>query len=121
MVYEENVPNVTDTVKVCHKSFPLTDLHIAYTCNKVKLLNCPKKLNFIISLHYHSIFLCTFIYIYPHRCRVCVLFSKANKNLDMSINASNNFNLNITWSVGSTGNGLNHFAVLLNNIQGSGY
>ncbi|XP_033882072.3 attractin-like protein 1 isoform X1 [Acipenser ruthenus] len=25
-----------------------------------------------------------------------------NKNLDMSINASNNFNLNITWSVGST-------------------
>lgn len=29
---------------------------------------------------------------------------KANKNLDMSINASNNFNLNITWSVGSTGN-----------------
>lgn len=27
-----------------------------------------------------------------------------NKNLDMSINASNNFNLNITWSVGSTGN-----------------
>lgn len=28
---------------------------------------------------------------------------KANKNLDMSINASNNFNLNITWSVGSTG------------------
>lgn len=28
---------------------------------------------------------------------------QANKNLDMSINASNNFNLNITWSVGSTG------------------
>ncbi|XP_007574327.1 attractin-like protein 1 [Poecilia formosa] len=27
---------------------------------------------------------------------------QANKNLDMSINASNNFNLNITWSVGST-------------------
>ncbi|MGH0160302.1 UNVERIFIED_CONTAM: hypothetical protein FKN15_039103 [Acipenser sinensis] len=25
-----------------------------------------------------------------------------NKNLDMSINASNNFNLNITWSIGST-------------------
>lgn len=32
-----------------------------------------------------------------------VLPLKANKNLDMSINASNNFNLNITWSVGSTG------------------
>lgn len=31
---------------------------------------------------------------------------KANKNLDMSINASNNFNLNITWSVGSTGTSL---------------
>lgn len=31
-------------------------------------------------------------------------FLKPNKNLDMSINASNNFNLNITWSVGSTGN-----------------
>uniref|UniRef100_A0A7N6A1F6 Attractin-like 1b n=1 Tax=Anabas testudineus TaxID=64144 RepID=A0A7N6A1F6_ANATE len=30
------------------------------------------------------------------------MFIKANKNLDMSINASNNFNLNITWSVGST-------------------
>ncbi|XP_066549769.1 attractin-like protein 1 isoform X1 [Amia ocellicauda] len=27
---------------------------------------------------------------------------QTNKNLDMSINASNNFNLNITWSVGST-------------------
>ncbi|XP_056152628.1 attractin-like protein 1 isoform X1 [Lampris incognitus] len=27
---------------------------------------------------------------------------QANKNLDMSINASNNFNLNVTWSVGST-------------------
>ncbi|KAM9426169.1 attractin-like protein 1 isoform 2-T2 [Pholidichthys leucotaenia] len=27
---------------------------------------------------------------------------QANKNLDVSINASNNFNLNITWSVGST-------------------
>ncbi|TNN03732.1 hypothetical protein fugu_000761 [Takifugu bimaculatus] len=27
---------------------------------------------------------------------------QASKNLDMSINASNNFNLNITWSVGST-------------------
>ncbi|KAG2462460.1 ATRN1 protein, partial [Polypterus senegalus] len=27
---------------------------------------------------------------------------QSNKNLDMSINASNNFNLNITWSVGST-------------------
>ncbi|KAG9466258.1 hypothetical protein GDO78_016911 [Eleutherodactylus coqui] len=25
-----------------------------------------------------------------------------NKNLDISINASNNFNLNITWSIGST-------------------
>lgn len=32
-----------------------------------------------------------------------ILYLKANKNLDMSINASNNFNLNITWSVGSTG------------------
>lgn len=32
-----------------------------------------------------------------------LIFLKANKNLDMSINASNNFNLNITWSVGSTG------------------
>ncbi|XP_077437375.1 attractin-like protein 1 isoform X2 [Vanacampus margaritifer] len=28
---------------------------------------------------------------------------QANKNLDMSINASNNFNLNITWSLSSTG------------------
>ncbi|CAB1312774.1 unnamed protein product [Coregonus sp. 'balchen'] len=28
--------------------------------------------------------------------------SHSNKNLDMSINASNNFNLNITWSIGST-------------------
>ncbi|KAH0516146.1 Attractin-like protein 1 [Microtus ochrogaster] len=28
---------------------------------------------------------------------------QSNKNLDISINASNNFNLNITWSVGSTG------------------
>uniref|UniRef100_A0A672NT19 Attractin like 1 n=1 Tax=Sinocyclocheilus grahami TaxID=75366 RepID=A0A672NT19_SINGR len=28
---------------------------------------------------------------------------ETNKNLDMSINASNNFNLNITWSIGSTG------------------
>uniref|UniRef100_A0A8K9UUK2 Attractin-like protein 1 n=1 Tax=Oncorhynchus mykiss TaxID=8022 RepID=A0A8K9UUK2_ONCMY len=27
---------------------------------------------------------------------------QSNKNLDMSINASNNFNLNITWSIGST-------------------
>jgi len=27
---------------------------------------------------------------------------QSNKNLDISINASNNFNLNITWSVGST-------------------
>uniref|UniRef100_A0A8C2PWT1 Attractin-like 1a n=1 Tax=Cyprinus carpio TaxID=7962 RepID=A0A8C2PWT1_CYPCA len=27
---------------------------------------------------------------------------ETNKNLDMSINASNNFNLNITWSIGST-------------------
>ncbi|KAJ7984644.1 hypothetical protein DPEC_G00356900 [Dallia pectoralis] len=27
---------------------------------------------------------------------------QTNKNLDMSINASNNFNLNVTWSVGST-------------------
>ncbi|TNN39324.1 Attractin-like protein 1 [Liparis tanakae] len=27
---------------------------------------------------------------------------QANKNLDMSINASNNFNLNITWSLSST-------------------
>ncbi|KAG5831216.1 hypothetical protein ANANG_G00301470 [Anguilla anguilla] len=27
---------------------------------------------------------------------------QTNKNLDMSINASNNFNLNITWSIGST-------------------
>ncbi|XP_035260007.1 attractin-like protein 1 isoform X1 [Anguilla anguilla] len=27
---------------------------------------------------------------------------QTNKNLEMSINASNNFNLNITWSVGST-------------------
>lgn len=32
-----------------------------------------------------------------------LILLKANKNLDMSINASNNFNLNITWSVGSTG------------------
>ncbi len=31
------------------------------------------------------------------------LFVQANKNLDMSINASNNFNLNITWSLSSTG------------------
>lgn len=30
-------------------------------------------------------------------------FVQANKNLDMSINASNNFNLNITWSLSSTG------------------
>lgn len=36
---------------------------------------------------------------------------KANKNLDMSINASNNFNLNITWSVGSTGTSLLIFFV----------
>jgi len=28
---------------------------------------------------------------------------QTNKNLDMSINASNNFNINITWSIGSTG------------------
>uniref|UniRef100_A0A8C5QK43 Attractin-like protein 1 n=1 Tax=Leptobrachium leishanense TaxID=445787 RepID=A0A8C5QK43_9ANUR len=28
---------------------------------------------------------------------------QSNKNLDISINASNNFNLNITWSIGSTG------------------
>lgn len=34
---------------------------------------------------------------------------KANKNLDMSINASNNFNLNITWSVGSTGTSVRLF------------
>lgn len=34
---------------------------------------------------------------------ISVLCLKANKNLDMSINASENFNLNITWSVGSTG------------------
>ncbi|XP_015671302.1 attractin-like protein 1 [Protobothrops mucrosquamatus] len=27
---------------------------------------------------------------------------QSNKNLDISINASNNFNLNITWSIGST-------------------
>ncbi|TRY81794.1 hypothetical protein DNTS_023118 [Danionella cerebrum] len=27
---------------------------------------------------------------------------ETNKNLDMSINASNNFNLNITWSIGTT-------------------
>uniref|UniRef100_A0A4W4EMR1 Attractin-like 1b n=1 Tax=Electrophorus electricus TaxID=8005 RepID=A0A4W4EMR1_ELEEL len=27
---------------------------------------------------------------------------QTNKNLDMSINASNNFNLNVTWSIGST-------------------
>ncbi len=32
-----------------------------------------------------------------------LLFMQANKNLDMSINASNNFNLNITWSFSSTG------------------
>lgn len=30
---------------------------------------------------------------------------QSNKNLDISINASNNFNLNITWSIGSTGKG----------------
>lgn len=29
--------------------------------------------------------------------------AQANKNLDMSINASNNFDLNITWSLSSTG------------------
>lgn len=34
-----------------------------------------------------------------------VFFVQANKNLDMSINASNNFNLNITWSLSSTGRG----------------
>ncbi|KFW82993.1 Attractin-like 1, partial [Manacus vitellinus] len=28
--------------------------------------------------------------------------AESNKNLDISINASNNFNLNITWSIGST-------------------
>lgn len=28
---------------------------------------------------------------------------QTNKNLDVSINASNNFNINITWSIGSTG------------------
>lgn len=38
-----------------------------------------------------------------HVCFCCSPL-KPNKNLDMSINASNNFNLNITWSVGSTGN-----------------
>uniref|UniRef100_A0A7N6BX10 Attractin-like 1a n=1 Tax=Anabas testudineus TaxID=64144 RepID=A0A7N6BX10_ANATE len=32
----------------------------------------------------------------------CFSFVQANKNLDMSINASNNFNLNITWSLSST-------------------
>lgn len=34
---------------------------------------------------------------------------QANKNLDMSINASNNFNLNITWSFSSTGEHTNTY------------
>lgn len=34
---------------------------------------------------------------------VILFVFQTNKNLDMSINASNNFNLNITWSIGSTG------------------
>lgn len=41
------------------------------------------------------------------KCVSCLFFFsfwQANKNLDMSINASNNFNLNITWSLSSTGN-----------------
>lgn len=32
-----------------------------------------------------------------------LLIFQTNKNLDMSINASNNFKLNVTWSLGSTG------------------
>lgn len=43
------------------------------------------------------------ILLWGQPCFCCVPL-KPNKNLDMSINASNNFNLNITWSVGSTGN-----------------
>uniref|UniRef100_A0A8C2QXS7 Attractin like 1 n=1 Tax=Capra hircus TaxID=9925 RepID=A0A8C2QXS7_CAPHI len=36
------------------------------------------------------------------QCTACTCSGHSNKNLDISINASNNFNLNITWSVGST-------------------
>lgn len=42
-----------------------------------------------------------------------LIILKANKNLDMSINASNNFNLNITWSVGSTGTSVRPFFFFL--------
>lgn len=44
---------------------------------------------------------------------VFFLFVQANKNLDMSINASNNFNLNITWSLSSTGREHAHIFILV--------
>lgn len=45
----------------------------------------------------------------PVTPRFLFLYLQANKNLDMSINASNNFNLNITWSLSSTGKEQVHF------------
>lgn len=75
----------------------------------------PVKLHnlFIISVLYCNEAFVSFcviftVYLKLKRRQCCCVFylfyPKANKNLDMSINASNNFNLNITWSVGSTGN-----------------